>query len=628
MRRRWIILVALSALLVAFLPPVTGEVQPAQTRFLFLDELAPGMEGWGKTVVGGDEIATFTVRIVDIIDNPGELDDHILIRASGDAIERSGGIAAGMSGSPIYIDGKLIGAIWGAAAFDVSPEPVALVRPIEAMLQLLAPLREKLAVQSGGTMGEAGLDRAIAEGLIVDGIEFQRVATPVWVSGLRGRALDRLREGLDEPLIAEGERVLLPLSMMGGDFLDEMALGWERRFDLSFYDIGVPNLSRGGGWTSGEARLEPGSAVGAMLATGDVSIGSFGTLTYREGDLILSFGHPFLLRGATEMFLTRVRVLDTVQSLQIPFKFGVPDERLGAVLEDRFQGIAGALGVEPESVALRITVRDKAREVKRDFDVDLISDPDLLPALLYVVTLNSIDTAINRIGPGTLKVDYVFRGAGLDERVERQDIFYSFSDIAATAPLQIAQVGYLLAWNEFSDPELDRVDVEISVDQEVRAYEILELRTDKDAYHPGDELRWTVTVKPFRGEERELEGSLKIPEDVDGGSLTLHAFGGPRPSEDQEQPKFASLEELIAAIEGLESNDQLTVEFLGILAGEEDGERIASTERLKNWVVVGEEFKQIEIEMEGEPEEEQPSEEQPSQEQEEQEKCDQLFYCG
>ncbi|MFQ6090259.1 MAG: hypothetical protein ACE5LD_02335, partial [Candidatus Bipolaricaulia bacterium] len=302
----------------------------------------------------------------------------------------------------------------------------------------------------------------------------------------------------------------------------------------------------------------------------------------------------------------------------------VPDERLGAVLEDRFQGIAGALRVDPESVALRITVRDRARGVKRDFDVDLVSDPDLLPALLYAVILNSIDTTINRIGPGTLKVDYIFRGAGLGERVERQDIFYSFSDIATSAPLQIAQVGYLLAWNEFTDPKLDRVDVEISVEREVQAYEILELSTDKETYRPGDELNWTVTVKPFRGEEREIKGSLRIPEDVDGGSLTLHAFGGPRPSEDnKEQPKFESLEELITAIEGLESNDQLTVELLGVEKGEEDGGRPASTEKLKDWVIVGEEFKQIEIEKG----EEQPQE-QPQQEQQEQEKCDQLFYCG
>lgn len=627
-----ITLALLSALLVTLTTLSTGEVLPAQdqSQFMFLDELQPGMEGIGKTVVSGSEIETFPIRIVDIVDNPGELDDHVLIRASGEAIERSGGIAAGMSGSPIYIDGKLIGAIWGAAAFDVSPEPIALVRPIGTMLGLLKPVRERLAARMEGPIGRAELRQVnAASRFIVDGVEFRRISTPVWVSGLNGRAFAWLKDGLDRQVIAEGQVALLRLKKSGGDFPSSLELGWGKRFDLAFYNIGVQNLATEGGRAS-EAKLEPGSAVGALLATGDVSIGSFGTLTYREGDLVLSFGHRFLLRGATEMFLASIEILDTVQSLQVPFKFGVPDERLGAVLEDRFQGIAGALGVDPNHIALRTTVRDRAREVNRDFDVDLVSDPDLLPSLLYSVILSSIDTAINRIGPGTLKVDYIFRGAGLEERVERQDIFYSFSDIATSAPLQIAQVAYLLAWNKFTDPKLDRVDVEISVEQEVRAYEILKLEADKEVYRPGDELQWTVTITPFRGEEEKLQGSLKIPEDVDGGRLTLHAFGGPRPSEDgQEPPKFESLEELITAIEGLESNDQLTVELLGVSRQNGEGkeadqeEALSNVQRLKDWVVVGEEYVQLEVELP----EEQPAEEEEQPKQEQEEKCKQLFYC-
>ena len=629
MLKRRIVLAILSAILLVLSLSITGEVQSAQGRFMFLDELQPGMEGIGKTVVSGDEIATFKVRIVDIVDNPGELDDQILIRASGEAIERSGGIAAGMSGSPIYIDGKLIGAIWGAAEFDSSPEPIALVRPIGTMLELLKPVRERLAVQSGGaSVGEVRLGRAIAANrIVVDGIEFKRTSTPVWISGLKGRSFTQLKEGLDRRVIAQGRAALLPLSNMGGNFLNELELGWGKRFDMKFYNIGVQNLAaENEGGRASKAKLEPGSAVGALLAMGDVSIGSFGTLTYREGKLVLSFGHPFLLRGNTEMFLAAIKVLDTVQSLQMPFKFGVPDGRRGAVLEDRFQGIAGALGVDPKSVGLRITVRDRARGVKRDFDVDLVSDPDLLPSLLYSVILNSIDTTINRIGPGTLKVDYIFRGAGLEERVERQDIFYSFSDIATSAPLQIAQVGYLLAWNEFTDPQIDRVDVEISVNQEVRAYEILKLETDKETYHPGDELNWTVTVKPFRGEKKGIQGSLKIPEDAAEGSLTLHAFGGPRPSKEkgQEQPKFESLKELVTAIEEAESNDQLTVEFLGApkQSKEKSEGRVKNVQKLKDWVIVGEEFKQIKIEKQAEP-----SKAEKQSQQKEQEKCKQLFYC-
>ncbi|MCR4405137.1 MAG: hypothetical protein NUW06_07700 [Candidatus Acetothermia bacterium] len=621
------LLSALLGLLVLSIAPGTTEQRPGAGPFMSLAELRPGMEGIGKTVVSGGKISTFKVRIVDVVDNPGELDDHILIRASGEAIERSGGIAAGMSGSPIYVNGKLIGAIWGAASFDVSSEPIALVRPIGTMLQLLEPLRERLAAQPAEPLASAAT-------VVVDGIEFRQASTPVWISGLKGRSSAWLKEGVDSTLLKEGERALLRLGKLEKGFLPSLELGLGRRFDLTFFDLGVPSAIA----DSDEGSLEPGEAVGAMLAVGDVSIGSFGTLTYREGNLLLSFGHPFLLRGETEMFLTRIKVLDTVQSLMTPFKFGVPGARLGAVLEDRSQGIAGAVGVQPESVALRITVRDGTKGAQSDFEVDVISDPDLLPSLVFSAILNSIDTTINRIGPGTLEVDYSFRGRGLGERVERQDTFYSFSDIAVTAPMQIAEVAYLLAWNDFVDPQLDRLDVEITVDEEVRAYEIIELETDKESYRPGEELNYTVTVKPFREEAKEFHGSITIPEDVEGESLTLHAFGGPRSSDkekDEEGPKFASLEELIQAIEELGSNNQLTVELLGVSQKskekreEEEGIRPSSVQRLERWVVVGEEYKEIKIEQPEQPEEEpQPGpEDRPPEEQEEQGKCKDPSQC-
>jgi hypothetical protein len=634
-----IVIGLLSALLALFslsIAPGTTVVRPEINPFMSLNELRPGMEGIGKTVVSGGKISTFKVKIIDVVDNPGELDDHILIRASGEAIERSGGIAAGMSGSPIYVDGKLIGAIWGAVPFDISPEPIALVRPIETMLQLFKPLRERLAARSTQPMESVALEKVEADTLIVNGIEFRRVSTPVWTSGLNGRSLTWLKEGVASSILDEAERALLPLGRLGKGFLPSLELGLGRRFDLTFFDVGTRDLMA----DSAEGSLEPGDAVGAMLAVGDVSIGSFGTLTYREGNLLLSFGHPFLLRGETEMFLTKVKVLDTVQSLMIPFKIGVPGARLGAVLEDRSQGIAGALGVQPESVAVTITVQDEARGVRNDFEVELVSDPDLLPSLLFSVILNSIDTTINRIGPGTLEAEYSFHGRGLEERVERQDTFYSFSDIAITAPMQIAEVAYLLAWNDFTDPQLDRLDVEITVDKEIRAYKIIELETDKESYRPGDELNYTVTVKPFRGEARELQGSIKIPEDVVGESLTLHAFGGRRSSKEkeEEEPKFASLEELIQAIKELGSNDQLTVELLGVSQKskekreQEEEIRPSSVQRLERWVVVGEEYKEIKIEQPEEPEqpEEQPEaapEAQPPQEQEEPGKCKNPSQC-
>lgn len=607
-----------------------------EDQFVFLEELRPGMEGTGKTVVRGDEIRTFQVRIVDIMDNPGDLNDHIVIRASGDAIEESGGISAGMSGSPIYINGKLIGAIWGAAAFDVSPEPIALVRPIESMLKLVDLVRERIEekAEAESEPKEHLGERATDQLKLLERYRIQRLSAPVWVSGLSGRAFRSLKEGVDPQIIAANRGSLLSIEGIVGtdNFLSELQLGLGERYDLTFYQVGVEARGTESYLRSFAAKLEPGSAIGALLTTGDVSIGSFGTLTYEEGDILLAFGHSFLLGGGSDLFLTSIKVLDTVQSLQVPFKLGVPGRRLGAILQDRFQGIAGAIGVDPESVSVDAAVKDNDLGAKRSFDVDMIDDPKLLPSLLYSSILEMIDESLNRIGEGTLKVEYEIEGEGLPEKLEREDIFYSFSDIAVSAPLQIAQVVYLLAWNEFADPKINEIEVDISVDKEVRVYEMASLETDKETYNPGDLLNYTVTLKPFRGDQTKLEGSLKIPEDLEKKRLTLHAFGGPQSSQDMEEeaPKFESLQELVEAIERVESNDQLTVELLGIpedIQEELDREGITDIQKLKDWVVLGEENTQVNIEIpEEEEKEEQPQEEEEEKPEEEQ-KCDQLFYC-
>jgi hypothetical protein len=126
-------------------------VRPAdsQSRIISFSEIKPGMEGFGKTVIKGTEIQTFSVKVIDVIDNPGILDDHIVVRVGGPTIRQAGGVAAGMSGSPIYINNKLAGALWGSWGFQVGAEPIALVRPIETMLALVKPLREKAQTRLG-----------------------------------------------------------------------------------------------------------------------------------------------------------------------------------------------------------------------------------------------------------------------------------------------------------------------------------------------------------------------------------------------------------------------------------------------------------------------------------------------
>jgi len=575
---------ALVALLLSF--AVLAGTGTAQDPFLFFEDLEPGMEGVGKTVIQGTEIRTFQVRIVGLVDSPGELNDFIEVRVSGDVIREAGGVASGMSGSPIYVDGKLIGALSRAVSFDADPNPFALVTPIGPMLELLDPARALAAraeTQRAAQVVPLDPNRTTDPGLqgytelvLTDAIPSKAerftyperlyaptMTTPVLVGGMEGRAFEWLRAGIPASLKPAFEAWLLP--GVGGDVLGVLDTGMEDRYDVEMRSAGLRQAAPMG-YRRGVDDLEPGAAVGVTLVDGDVTVGSLGTVTYREGDVVLAYGHPFLFTGDVEYFLTRAYIYDTVSSLQVPFKYGATTERMGALLQDRFQGIAGAVGAEPKSVRMNVRLTDEATGEVSHYSMDLVRDRNQLPSLIFSAGLSLLDRTLNRVGKGTLTVDYIIRGTGLPNRLERTDIFTS--DIAVPGPLQVAQVVLLLAQNEFQDPQLDTIDLDMSFSSEVKALRLKSIETDKDTYHPGDVIRYTVTFQPFRGETFSVEGSVEIPEDANARRLTLHAFGGPRPSNNGgsngNEPEFEGIDQIVRVVESLSRNDQLTVELLGL----------------------------------------------------------------
>ncbi len=622
-------------------------VSVAEEPFLLLKDLRPGMEGIGKTVVKGDTIESFPIKIVGVVDNPGDLNDFILIRAGGEAIKASGGIAAGMSGSPVYVDGKLVGAIAAAAIFDVSESPIAVVTPIASMLQLVKPVRKKAnerLTTVGSKSNSKGLDLQTCKLANLHTVHCVPVLTPVMVSGLSERAFEVLKRGMNVQSLGQSDTRWLSVGN-ASDFLKELEVGLEERFNLMLYRSGSVSTASAAEQADSKAKLEPGSAIGALLTAGDVTIGAIGTLTYKEDDVILAFGHPFLFGGDAEFFLTDAKILDTVESLMIPFKLGVPGKALGAFLEDRTQGIGGALNVEPDSVEVELRVRNLDTDTSREFKMDIADDHRLLASLLFISGLSAIDETLNRIGPGTLKIDYTIRGDGLPEKLERRDIFTSLTDIAVWGPLQVAQVAFTLLRNEFKDPELDEIDIDIDVKEEVRLLRVKEITADKEMYKPGEPINYTVTLKPYRGEEFSIEGALRVPDEIESNQLTLHAFGGPRRDrgDEKEAPEFKDLKELIETIASGPSNDQLTielVEFAGAPSEEGiDPQEVRHVQTLDAWVVTGEKSIEIRIEKpqppeekkEGEKEKEEGEKEEGKKEEEKQEEnkkgCKYQFYC-
>ncbi len=633
--------VAFSALVLALgVMTWSASGQDSSPSFLFMDELEAGMEGIGKTTVRGNEMATFNVEVVGTVDNPGDTNDYIMVRSHGEAIEAAGGYAQGMSGSPIYIDDKLIGAFYGAFAFNDSADPIGFVRPIETML----PLAESVAQQAADedeqqgmfdpqTPAHPALASALSEALPNDIDEVQYastspslaerqahpetayavpMSTSLWVGGLSGRALEALKSGVSSEALATGGHGLPNLGGAVTDRLrDTLTTGVQDRFDKRV--LPMASAQEGAESENGFAELEAGRPMSAQLAQGDVSFGSVCTTSYVDpaSSVLLACGHQIFMTGESSMFLSKARVVDTVNSAQISFVLPqVSRETIhGTVRQDRTQAIGASLGDEPRSIDLNAKVVDRTRSKEREFQVRMAESGNLLGSLVYSSLLQAVDETINRIGQGTMRISYSIDGENLPQSLERNDVFASQSDVAVQGPLQVAQAVLLLKQNEFQEPKVSNVDVEIEVKEPLQQFRVVEISTGNESYQPGDTIQYTATLRAFRGEEQTVEGEVELPDDVRPRQVTLRISGGAQQQQQSnnsgsETPQFSDLEGLIRAVEDSETNDQLTVELLGLpnspTNGDADERQTASAsfgdvKRLGNGIVTGEDRTSLKI---------------------------------
>jgi len=533
------------------------------SQFLFLSDVRIGMRGIGKTVVAGDIISEFAAEVLGVIDEPGDQSDFIVVRVSGEAIGRSGGIAQGMSGSPVYVEGKLIGALSRAASWSKELTPIGLVTPIQEMLGILETVNGRPlaagpapeAVLAGVRVQE--IDGPPAVGLLQaapDTVFAYPVTTPLLVSGLSARALDVLMNGADSRSVPSGLlREFLPAG------IGPSAHGLSS-FGLSLLPVAG---GAGKGGSSNAPALEAGSAIGVALVTGDLSIGALGTLTFREGDALIGFGHPFLSGGAEAFPLTTAHVYDTIKAYDASFKLGSLGDPVGVILEDGLAGIGGRVGQSAPLVTLSLGVLDLDRGKATNLTVELVDEPRIMWELLLASGFEAIDTALGRTGEGTVEVSYEILGDGMPFPLERHDLFLSTSDVALYPPWQLADIVSYLQYNPFQDPKITRVVASMRVTRELRAMQINHLELDRSDYALGDTIHYKVDLQDYRGRVQTQEGTLTIPFDLGYPDYVIvRAYGGPRAMEAGESAReFGDLGELIQAIEDTPSYDTLTVEL-------------------------------------------------------------------
>jgi len=491
-----------------------------------LSDVKPGMVGQALTVFQGTKPEPFKVRVVSVMRNFLPKEDVILIRAEDPRVEFSG-IVAGMSGSPVYIDGKLVGAV--AYAWSFAKEPLGGVTPIESMLaERRRPRRisHEVFAQGQGGDGLQTVSPIAAEGLRVP------AALKGALSARSGfEAPDALSRGLGLPPIgpgpANGEprllRASVPLTVSG---FSPRTVG-ELADDLK--PTGLVPLQAGGGRKLGApaaGHVEPGSAIGVELVRGDMSTVATGTVTYVNGSDVLAFGHPLFGIGEVYLPMVDAEIHAILPSLSQSFKMSSPLNEVGTLVQDRPACIIGDLDARTTMLPVDVRVTGPGVE-PRLFHAEIARNRRLTPMLASMVVGNAIADAEPDVTDMIVTVTSKVGVKGYAPLELRDQIFSpeGVSSHALASSRGLKAMGELL-FNPFEPVVLDRMDVDVRVEYRRDVAEIVAVALPTQDVHAGDTVDLRVTMRPYAGPEYVETVPVIIPRTVAGQTLKIDVASG------------------------------------------------------------------------------------------------------
>ncbi|WP_300525051.1 SpoIVB peptidase S55 domain-containing protein [Aminiphilus sp.] len=556
---------------------------------LAITSVKPGMKGIARTVLQGREVVAFPLEILSVIERKGTPRHLILVRASGPLMERTGGIAAGMSGSPVFVEGKLVGAI--GYGWDFSDHRLGLVTPIEDMASVwdwperLPPFSRPLP--QGITLF-ASEDKAPEENVSPNPEQEEPgenensndVDSTAEEHADREDAPLSFSFGAKDPILLEVTREETNVNrVLRERAAPLLADGLSPRATKSLEaDLGTRILAMGTGSGGSDlpveydAHMTPGDAIGVLLAWGDITIGATGTLTAVGKDgRFLGFAHPFLNRGAVVFPVTRAWVHDVIPSLASPFKLGSPQAIVGTVTQDRPQAIGGRIGYFAPSVSFTVTVRDQETKGNVTKRFHVADDPFLVAKIAPAAMLGIVDDVWGRVGQGTAHVTVSISGGGLETGWTRANMFFSPEDLARDTVKEFSDLADIFSTNEFREVKPLGFQIDVELTQVPRVLFIEDVEIDPKEAAPGSDVTVTVKLRPYRRNPLTKTFTLRIPEGAQGTCDILVRGGGiAEPEQEsilQGWRSIAAFEELLSELNAKESNNELVVELLAKVEG-------------------------------------------------------------
>ena len=458
-----------------------------------ISDVHAGMRGIGKTVFSGDKIEDFDVEILGILENTGPKQSLILGRLSGGPLEHTG-VLQGMSGSPVYIDGKLIGAV--ALAFPYSKDPIAGIRPIEEMLRVAtlptAPPPLRLAgLTDPGSLLEKALPKPATAGF--GDSRMTEVATPISFSGFTAATIEKFSPELRALGLEPRQGITL-----GGNPIDKM---------------GDPS------------KLQPGSMISVELMMGDMSVGADGTLTAIDGKNVYAFGHRFLAIGATDIPFTRSEVMALLANLNTSFKISSAHELMGVMSQDRDTAVTGSLGTRASLTPLDITLTEESKPIG-SYHMEIVNDRLLSPYLLQMAVFSALDSTERSTGVLSVAMDGAVEFENRSDSVKIHNIYATDGGAAASTALNAAMTLSYVMQGGFDSLKVKHLSINLEASTRKRALSIGQVYVSKREAKPGDTVDVTAVLEGEDGIAVSRTANYKIPPGAAPGTLYFTVCDG------------------------------------------------------------------------------------------------------
>jgi hypothetical protein len=466
-----------------------AQVPSASNETIAVDQVQPGMQGYAYTIFAGDQVEKFDLEVIGVMPNfLGPKQPIILVQLKGPKVEHTG-VVAGMSGSPVYIEGKLAGAL-SLKLGIFTKEPIAGVTPIADVLAgggISGPISGPI---SAGSNGEASQQSQASNGSASEfsqraglqgGAELRSIETPLVFSGFQTSAIQKFSSQLD----------------------------------------GMGFVAAQGGTTAArpdDAKLAPGDMAGMVLVQGDVSINSACTVTAVRGDRVFLCGHPFLNLGDVQLPMARSRVLTTLSSDLASTKIVNVGGPIGTITGDHLTAVTGKLGASPAMIPLELTTKSALGE--KVIHAQIVNHPKLTPLLVALTAFNGLTQNVVYGEGTTLKLNAEIRMKG-HAPVQIENTFApgdSLNPDSMPVALSVMNVVMRLFTNPFEPVKIENISVHVESVPGRQSYSIESAWLEKGEAAPGETLRLRVLVRPYRGAARIEETTIKVPDQVTRGT--------------------------------------------------------------------------------------------------------------